>query len=148
MGVDIKDDTVLLKLRFNIVNIPNDEATMTECHNVMAQYMNPYVPMREGNLSTDIDVNGERVRYLSPYAHYQFEGIVYGPNIPIIENGVIVGWWSRPNKQPTGQQLVYSTEKHPQATHHWHKAMMRDKRDEFTKDIKTIIKNNINKGGV
>ena len=86
-------------------------------------------------------------RRRTPYAHYQFEGIVYGPNIPIIENGVIVGWFSPPNKQPTGASIQYSTEKHPQATHHWHEAMMRDRRDEFTQDIKDIIVGNL-KGGI
>ena len=53
------------------------------------------------NVIKDINVSSDGVYYNSPYAHYQFEGIVYGPNIPIFENGVIVGWWSRPNKQPT-----------------------------------------------
>lgn len=144
MGLEIKDDTVLLKLKLDIANIPEDEKTMTECHNTMAIYMDPYVPMKEGDLSKNVEINGQRVRYLSPYAHYQFEGVVYGPNIPIIEDGVIVGWWSPPNKYPTGESLVYSKELHPQATHHWHQAMMLNKKDEFTQDIKKIIVDSLN----
>lgn len=146
MSMEINDDKVLLKLQLNISNIPKDEATMTECHNTMVIYMDPYVPMKEGDLSKNVEVNAERVRYLSPYAHYQFEGMVYGPNIPIMENGVIVGWWSPPNKQPTGAQINYSTDLHPQATHHWHEAMLRDKKDAFTADIKKIILDHLNKG--
>ena len=82
----------------------------------------------------------------APYAHYQYTGIVYGPNIPIIENGVIVGWWSPPNKQPTGAQINYSTEKHPQATHDWEEAMLRDKRKPLMKDLSTIIIDTLHKG--
>ena len=150
MSMEINDDKVLLKLRLNIANIPKDEATMTECHDTLATYMEPYVPMKEGILLGSVQVTPQYVRYggpSAPYAHYQFEGIVYGPNIPIIENGVIVGWWSPPNKQPTGQPINYSPDIHPQATHHWHEAMMRDRRDEFTNDIKTIIVDRLNKGG-
>lgn len=147
MGMYIDNDTVLLKLRYDIANIPNNETTMTQCHNTLAIYMGPYVPMKEGILAGSTQVTSEYVRYATPYAHYQFEGIVYGPNIPIIENGVIVGWWSPPNKQPTGENLQYSTEAHPQATHHWHEAMMRDRQDEFTQDIKDIIVGNL-KGGI
>ena len=148
MSIDIKDDTVLLKLRLSISNIPTDEPTMTECHNVMATYMDPYVPMREGILAGSPLITSDYVRYNTPYAHYQFEGMVYGPNIPIMENGVIVGWWSPPNKQPTGQPINYSHDLHPQATRHWHEAMMRDRRDEFTNDIKTIIVDRLNEESV
>lgn len=149
MGLEIKDDDVILKLKLNIVNIPDDDATMIECHNTMAIYMEPYIPMKEGILVGSAQVTADYVRYggaSAPYAHYQFEGIVYGPNIPIIEDGVIVGWFSPPNKQPTGEQLNYSTEKHPLATHHWHKAMMKDKSKEFTEDIKKIILDRLKKG--
>lgn len=151
MSVDIKDDTVLVKLRYDIANIPNNDAVMIECHNTLAIYMEPYIPMKEGILLGSATVTPQYVRYggpSAPYAHYMFEGIVYGPNIPIIKDGVIVGWWSPPTKQPTGKPLEYSTELHPLATHHWHEAMMRDKKDEFKADIKTIIKDNINKGGI
>lgn len=147
MGMKMKDDTVLVKLRYNITNIPKNEALMTECHNLLAKYLEPYVPMDEGNLAHNISVTSKAVSYLSPYAHYQHEGVVYGPNIPIIENGVIVGWWSPPNKQPTGASLQYSTEKHPLATHHWEQAMMRDKSDEFKSDIEDKILQEINKKG-
>ena len=146
MGIKVQDDRIITELITKITNVPNDKDTLTEIHNVYATYMNPYVPMDEGVLSMDIKVLPDGVYYNSPYAHYQFEGVVYGPNIPIFENGVIVGWWSRPNKQPTGASLTYSTEKHPQATHHWNEAMMKDKGVEFTSDVEVIVADAVKKG--
>lgn len=125
-----------------------DEATMTEIHNKFAQYMDPYVPMQSGTLaqSPRIDANG--VHYNQPYAHYQYEGLVYGPNIPIIRDGVVVGFFSRPGepKHPTGAHLEYSKEMHPLATDHWDKAMMRDRGDEFIQSVKEILTRRANSG--
>lgn len=146
MGIKVQDDRIITELTTKITNVPNDKDMLTEIHNVYATYMNPYVPMGEGVLSININVLSDGVYYNSPHAHYQFEGVVYGPNIPIFENGVIVGWWSRPNKQPTGASLTYSTEKHPQATHHWNEAMLKDKGVEFTADVEVIIADEVKKG--
>lgn len=138
------DDTILTKLILKVSEIPETAKVMTECHNIFAEYMEPYVPMDTGILSTNVEVTSDYVHYLSRYAHYQYEGLVYRPNIPIFENGVIIGWFSRPNKQPTGKSINYNTEKHAKATHHWNDAMMKEKGKEFTKDITDIITNYLN----
>ena len=146
MGMKVQDDRVITELTTTITNVPNDKDMLTEIHNVYATYMKPYVPMDEGILMGHVNILPDGVYYLEDYAHYMFEGVVYGPNIPIFENGVIVGWWSKPNKQPTGASLTYSTEKHPQATHHWNEAMMKDKGVEFTADIEVIVAEAVKKG--
>lgn len=146
MSLYLEDDTILVKLKLDIENIPNNEAVMTELHNLLIQYCDPYVPMREGVLSQNVIATKDYAHYQSPYAHYMHEGVVYGPSIPIIENGVIVGWWSPPNKYPTGDSITYSPEKHPLATHHWEQAMMKDKGKAFTQDIKSILVDNLNGG--
>lgn len=138
------DDTILTKLTLKVSKLPDTTNVMTECHNIFSEYMELYVPMQENILSTNVEVTSDYVHYLSPYAHYQFMGVVYGPNIPIFENGVIVGWFSRPNKQPTGKSINYSTEKHAKATHHWNDAMMKEKGKEFIKDVTDIITNYLN----
>lgn len=151
MSIEVKDDSVLLRLQTKIDNISDNEQVMTECHNIMASYMEPYVPMKMGVLFRSAIVTPHYVRYGGAsvrYAHYMFEGIVYGPNIPIFENGVITGWFSLPKqrKHPTGAMLSYSEEGHPLATHHWHKAMINDKSEEFTADIKKVITEALNNG--
>lgn len=123
----------------------NDPETMTEVHNTLFRYCDPYVPMRVGNLAQTVDITSECVWYKSPYAHYMYEGIVYGPNIPIYEGEgeakVIVGYYSIPGrkKQPTGKDIVYNHDQHPLADSHWDKRMMEDRGDEFTKEVSDII---------
>lgn len=124
-----------------IYSLIHDESTMLEIHNLFAKMCDPYVPMDEGVLSQTLEITPEYVRYIQPYAHYQYTGDVYGPNIPIMEDGIIMGWFSPPGqkKHPTGGTLNYSTERHPLATKQWDKAMMRDRGDEFTKQVKEIL---------
>ena len=119
-----------------------DDETMLQVHNLFAKMCDPYVPMDEGILAQSLDITSEGVTYKQPYAHYQYTGLVYGPNIPIMENGIIVGWFSRPGqtKTPTGEYLNYSKEKHPLASSEWDKAMMRDKGNEFKQQVLEILK--------
>ena len=41
--------------------------------------MDKYVPKREGNLRTVIDIQPDRITYKSPYAHAQYIGVTKGP---------------------------------------------------------------------
>jgi hypothetical protein len=119
-----------------------DDDVMIEIHNLFAKMCDPYVPKEEGVLSQTLEVTKDYVRYTQPYAHYQYMGNVYGPNIPIIKDGVIVGWFSPPgkgSKHPTGKNLNYSTEQHPKATSKWDKAMMDERGDEFIEQVKDIL---------
>lgn len=74
----------------------------------------PLIPFRQGALRNNVNypqgIYGGEIEYNTPYAHYQYEGIVYGPNIPIRDaEGNITGWYSPPSKQPTGRPLTYHT---------------------------------------
>ena len=140
MSVEIHLNVIKVSSRFR--KVINDPKVTLAMHNTFAKEMNPYVPMQTGVLSQSIEITPDYVRYTQPYAHYQYTGIVYGPNFPITENGVITGWFSPPgrgSKHPTGELIEYSTEMHPLATHHWDKAMLRDKGKEFKKQIKDIL---------
>lgn len=107
-----------------------DTAVIRECL--------PYVPFDEGILAgsanTATQIGSGEVVYDTPYARYQFYGEVYGPNIPIVENGVIVGYWSPPEKSPTGRQLQYNTDKNPLAGSHWFDRAMADHSDDILKE--------------
>lgn len=134
-------DTVFNFYGRRLQNVCNDASARLEAHNLLAQMCDPYVPMQEGILSQNIGVTPNYVRYKQPYAHYQYIGDVYGPNIPIFENGQLVGFFSLPGqkKQPTGARINYSLEMHPLATDHWDQAMMRDKGKEFMEELRAII---------
>ncbi len=74
----------------------------------------PLIPFQQGALRNSVNypqgIYGGEIEYNTPYAHYQYEGVVYGPNIPIRDaEGNITGWYSPPKKNPTGRQLQYHT---------------------------------------
>lgn len=108
-----------------------DAAVIRECF--------PYLPFDEGILAgsanTATDIGSGEVVYDTPYARYLYYGEVYGPNIPITENGIITGYWSPKEKFPTGEKLEYSTEKNPQAGSHWFERAMEDHKDDILKEV-------------
>ena len=107
-----------------------DAAVIRECF--------PYLPFDEGILAgsanTATEIGSGEVVYDTPYARYQYYGEVYGPNIPIVENGEIVGWRSPPEKFPMGRQLQYNTDKNPLAGSHWFERAMADHKDDVLKE--------------
>ncbi len=138
IDVKVSDDLQKRLAAIRMDNLP--PSARLGIYNTLAKKCDPYVPMQEGTLAQTVDVTPDGVTYNQPYARYQYYGEVYGPNIPIIENGIIVGWFSPPNqkKHPTGRSINYSKEKHPLATSFWDKAMMRDHGDEFEKEVHDV----------
>lgn len=83
----------------------------------------PYVPFKEGVLYSTVNISGGNgegvVEHTAPYAHYAYEGITYGPNVPITQGGVVVGFYSpKAPKRPTGGMLHYSG----MGSRHWDEA--------------------------
>jgi len=89
--------------------------------------MGPYTPFRNGILEKSATlgtkIGSGHIVYNSPYARYQYYGIVYGPNIPIFENGELVGFRSPPHKRSTGRAMTYNKARHPQAQRLWFEVM-------------------------
>lgn len=112
-----------------------------------AEHMDKYVPFKEGELAYDnrrIETN--KVIYNSAYAHYMYEGKVMGPNIPIKDNGIIVGWFSPKGKpkQYTGKDIRYSKDGgHPYAGPYWDERMWSAEKDEVIEEVQ----NYVNRGG-
>ena len=126
-----------------------DDETMLYAHHRLAAYFDPYIPKETGTLSQSTNATSDYLEYYQPYAHYQWAGFVYGPNIPIYEDGVIVGWFSIPGrkKTPTGALLTYSHEVNPQAGAHWDQRMMAEKGAQYAEDVARYIAYRFNGGG-
>ena len=109
-----------------------------------ARFMDPYVPADNLVLAQNIDITADEeaghITYNSPYAHYQYMGEVYGPNIPIFDGEELMGFWSPPHKTPTGQKLKYHTFRHPLATSHWDQAMMTARREDLMLSYEEYLK--------
>lgn len=105
--------------------------------------MVPYTPMDTGAMIQSAIagtvIGSGKIEYNSPYARYLYYGEVYGPNIPKKENGIIVGYWLPPKKQPTGRPLTYSTERHPLAGKLWFERMKADHKDDILKGAIAIV---------
>lgn len=69
-----------------------------------------WVPMKSGDLYINVCIEPKKITHMAPYAHYLYEGRVYGPNIPVTEGERITGYFSMPNrkKKPTGKSLKYN----------------------------------------
>lgn len=104
-------------------------------------HMDKYVPFDNGNLALRVWEEPKSLHYLSPYAHYQYEGRVMGPNVPIKRDGIVVGWFSpiKP-KYYTGQAINYNTDKHSLAGPHWDKRMWSAEKDKVIQELQDYIK--------
>ncbi len=97
----------------------------------------PLIPLQQGALKGSVDypqgIYGGEISWGGeafgvPYAHYQYIGEVYGPNIPKYDDaGNLIGYWSPPKKYPTGKPLHYHTE--GTGDHWFEKAKERHKDD-------------------
>lgn len=105
-----------------------------------------YCPWDSGALAksayTATQIGSGQVRYPGPYAHYQYYGEVYGPNIPIFDDnsGEPTGFWSPPGqrKKPTGRELQYSKDKNPLAGPFWFERMKADHLGDIVKEAKSV----------
>lgn len=122
--------------------------TLLFAANESKRLMDPYVPAYHLVLAQNVRVSqqGDKgiVEYLSPYAHYQYEGVLYVD--PITGKGGFfiegVGFRSRKGvaKVPSGRRLRHKTWRHPLATSHWDKAMLTARKKELTRAIQNYIR--------
>lgn len=102
------NDKALTKKLDNLL----DSQTMLEIHNLYAKMMDPYVPFLEGPLSQTVEVTPAYVKYIQPYARYQYHGVNFN----------------------------HTKDYHPLASAEWDKAMMRDKGEEFKAQVTEILR--------
>lgn len=97
----------------------------------------PYVPYQQGILkdTSHISQDGTEIVYNQPYAHYQYEGKVMGPNVLTKK-----GWRSmagKGEKYYTGKTLTYNHA--PMRGDHWDKRMMADHAGDVEKDVAAYL---------
>lgn len=115
----------------------------------------PYVPWDRGELAVSpnsaTDFGSGVVVYPGPYAHYQYYGEVYGPNIPIFEDdsGVPTTFRSIPGskKHPTGRKLQYKTDKNALAGSFWFERMKADHAKDILDEARAMALEVANGGG-
>ena len=111
--------------------------------NTCYKHMDKYVPYRDGNLRTIVDVKPDSITYESPYAHYQYEGKKY-----VMNNGKSAyyshdyGFWSKKGekKHDSGEKLIYHT---AGTGHHWDERMKSAEMEQVVQEVQDYI----NRGG-
>lgn len=107
--------TVKIKVNFNNSKMQKltevGPAAMYEMHNLLAKMCDPYVPFLNGPLSQTNVVSTTGVRYIQPYARYQYYGTHFN----------------------------HTKDFHPLASAKWDEAMLRDKGKLFDAYIAEII---------
>ena len=103
----MKADIPATLLQDKLWKIVNDEKTGREIHGVLKECLEPYVPKKSGQLRSSAKVYPKSLRYTAPYAHYQYQGEVYGPNLIGWLSPSEAGWRSYKGmkKSPTGREL-------------------------------------------
>ena len=106
--------------------------------------MDPYVPADSLALAQNVSVHVEGdtgvIEYQSPYAHYQYKGVAYGPNYPLMDGrhcdrDIIL----RRTSPPQERSLKYNHFRHPQATSEWDKAMMRARKGDLVRALENYL---------
>ena len=110
----------------------------SECIRLMVKY----TPARNNILykaaTLGTKIGSGHIYYNSPYARYLYYGEIYGPNIPIYEQGKLVGFYSPPSKSPTGREMQYDTARHPQAQKLWFEVMKTNHKDQILRGAAAI----------
>lgn len=109
-----------------------------------ADYMDKYVPYNEGNLAYSTRKIGiDKITYEAPYAHYMYEGKVYGPNIPFKDEGGNIYFRSpkKKTKKDTGRELKYKkTAGHEYAGAKWDERMKSAELDDLLQEVEMYIR--------
>ena len=86
--------------------------------------------------------NNHSIKYISPYAKYQYYGKMYiSPKLGV--SGIVLKkydrWWSPKGekKTPTNQKLKYHTSG---TGAHWDKLMLQRRKNDLVKDVENYIK--------
>lgn len=106
--------------------------------NECKKHMEPYVPANNlvlsQNVKTYVEGNQGIIEYASPYAHYQYTGVLYVSSI------TGSAWSHGEYKVPTGKALNYQKFRHPMATKKWDEAMKVAKMKDIEKSFQNYIK--------
>lgn len=107
----VKADIDMSSIMDKFTELCNDDTLRLAIHQTFARYCDPYVPFLHGFLSQTLDITPEYVRYVQPYAHYQYYGT----------------WFN------------HTLDYHPLASAEWDQAMLENNRENFEEEIKQLV---------
>lgn len=120
-------------------------AAQTALDTIIVKDCAKYCPKDTGMLAESAisSIGTGMIEYAVPYAHYLYYGETYGPNIPIVIEGELQGFFSPfgITKQKTGEMLTYSTKKNALAGPFWFERAKTDRKDAWISEVKRVVGN-------
>ena len=138
MRISFELQSANINARGMVDKLENNSAFWTFAASEWHRLYAPYVPFESGALRDSVTIAPKTITHNAPYAHYQYTGEVYGPNYPITQNGVRVGYYSTPNrpKQRTGKKLKY---KNPKAAAKWDQVAAATQKPKLISSLQAYI---------
>lgn len=124
--VDIHVDTKRLDYKLNKAQMLLNEQVVADCE--------PLIPLNQGALRDSVrypeGIYGHLIEWNTPYAHYQYEGILY-----LTEDGR--SWANREeSKYPTDRLLEYH---HPGTGAKWFETAKEEHKDHWIRLVKETV---------
>ena len=92
-----------------LLDLLHDKSIRSEVNLMIGNAINDYVPMKTGALKRSLRAYPEYISWgtglRKDRVEYQYTGIVYKKNYPIMKNKVIVGWYSKGDRYPSTEML-------------------------------------------
>lgn len=95
--------------------------------NECARYMDKYVPMQDGYLKNTRFIGADYVEYSMPYAHYQYEGVLY-----LTANGSA---WAKSGERKHASSRALNYHGAPVRGAHWDKRMWADNKQRILRTV-------------
>lgn len=149
----------MIELKVKAVHMPKDAADLLRRCNInkgglvqqvidktVIDYNLEYAPWETGALAKSAygatQIGSGKVIYPGPYAHYQYYGEIYGPNIPVFEDdsGIPTRYFSPKGqkKHPTGRSLKYATDVNALAGPFFFERMKADRMQDILQEAKNV----------
>lgn len=140
MNITLEIESIDIPAEELNAKLQNNRGLWTYAAEKWRELYKPYVPFREGILYGSVAITPKQIEHTAPYAHYQYTGVVYGPNIPIREHGRVVGWYSPISpKHSTGRELQHYRGQHLKASKEWDKAAEPTQKPKLIRQIQAYI---------
>ena len=107
-----------------------------------------YVPQKSGNLIRSAFITKYGIRWTAKYAHYQYAGIVYGPNYLVKDKETGEYKWRTPKgatKYPTGRHLYHDRTKSRNASKLWDQRFVAHNREWIARETEKILRKHAKK---
>ena len=126
------------------LGVAPDGDVQAQVTKIVSHRMTRYMPFRSGALATKLKIirSPTEIEVLGPYAHYQYDGVVWVDPVTHAAGFLTAnGWRSRRDvpKVQTSRPLDYDHSKNPEAGPHWDRRLMAAEGEAIAADVQAYV---------